>query len=61
MTVVVILFFGGIWYTVSAEKEQAHADKLELEVQEVVETLEAITTYEDQILKEQTIKHLLIV
>jgi uncharacterized FlgJ-related protein len=39
------LFFGGIWYTVSAEKEQAHADKLELEVQEVVDTLEAITTY----------------
>ena len=45
MAVVVILFFGGIWYTVSAEKEQAHADKLELEVQEVVDTLEAITTY----------------
>ena len=45
MAVVVILFFGGIWYTVSAEKEQAHAEKLELEVQEVVDTLEAITTY----------------
>src|SRR5210317_178167 len=45
MAVMVILFFGGIWYTVSAEKEQAHADKLELEVQEVVDTLEAITTY----------------
>ena len=45
MAVVVILFFGGIWYTVSAEKEEAQALVLEKEVEEIVETLEAITTY----------------
>ena len=45
MAVVVIMFFGGIWYTVSAEKEEAHADVLEKEVEEIVETLEAINTY----------------
>ena len=45
MAVVVILFFGGIWYTVSAEKEEAQALVLEREVEEIVETLEAITTY----------------
>ena len=45
MAVVVIMFFGGIWYTVSAEKEEAQALVLEKEVEEIVETLEAITTY----------------
>ena len=45
MAVTVILFFGGIWVTVSAEKEEATAAKLELEMEEVVETLEAITTH----------------
>jgi len=45
MAVVVILFFGGIWYTVSAEREEAQALVLEKEVEEIVETLEAITTY----------------
>jgi len=45
MAVVVILFFGGIWYTVSAEKEEAQALVLEKEVEEIVETLEAINTY----------------
>jgi len=45
MAVTVILFFGGIWYTVSAEKEEAQALVLEKEVEEIVETLEAITTY----------------
>ena len=45
MAVVVIMFFGGIWYTVSAEKEEVKADVLELEVEEIVETLEAINTY----------------
>ena len=45
MAVVVIMFFGGIWYTVSAEKDEAQANVLELEVEEIVETLEAINTY----------------
>ena len=45
MAVTVILFFGGIWYTVSAEKNEALHAKQELEIQEVVDTLEAITTY----------------
>jgi len=45
MAVTVILFFGGIWYTVSAEKEETQANLLEKEVEQVVETLEAITTY----------------
>jgi Bax protein len=45
MAVTVILFFGGIWYTVSAEKEETQAILLEKEVEQVVETLEAITTY----------------
>ena len=45
MAVFVILFFGGIWYTVSAEKDEALHAKQELEIQEVVETLEAITTH----------------
>jgi len=45
MAVTVILFFGGIWYTVSAEKDEALHAKQELEIQEVVETLEAITTH----------------
>ncbi len=45
MAVTVILFFGGIWYTISAEKNEALHAKQELEIQEVVDTLEAITTY----------------
>ena len=45
MAVTVILFFGGIWYTVSAEKEETQSILLEKEVEQVVETLEAITTY----------------
>ena len=45
MAVTVILFFGGIWYTVSAEKDEALHAKQELEIEEVVETLEKITTY----------------
>jgi len=45
MAVTVILFFGGIWYTVSAEKEETQAILLEKEVEQVVETLEAITSY----------------
>ena len=45
MAVTVILFFGGILYTVSAEKEETQANLLEKEVEQVVETLEAITTY----------------
>jgi len=45
MAVTVILFFGGVWYTVSAEKEETQANLLEKEVEQVVETLEAITSY----------------
>ena len=45
MAVTVILFFGGVWYTVSAEKEETQANLLEKEVEQVVETLEAITTH----------------
>ena len=45
MAVTVILFVFGIWYTVSAEKDEALHAKQELEIQEVVETLEAITTH----------------
>jgi len=45
MAVVVIMFIAGIWYSVSAEKEKVKAETLELEVQEVVDTLEAITTH----------------
>ena len=45
MAVTVILFFGGVWYTVSAEKDETQANLLEKEVEQVVETLEAITTY----------------
>lgn len=45
MAVTVILVFSGIYYTISAENEEATAAKLESEIEEVVETLEAITTY----------------
>ena len=45
MAVTVILFVGGVWYTVSAEKEETQANLLEKEVEQVVETLEAISTY----------------
>jgi len=45
MAVTVILFVSGIWYVVSAEKNEALHAKQELEIQEVVETLEAITTH----------------
>ena len=45
MAVTVIMFFGGIWYTVSAEKSETQANLLEKETQEIVETLEAITTF----------------
>ena len=45
MAVTVILFFGGIWYAVSADKEETEANLLEKEVEQVVETLEAISTY----------------
>jgi uncharacterized FlgJ-related protein len=45
MVVTVILFVSGIWYVVSAEKENVKAAELELEMEEVVETLEAITTH----------------
>ena len=45
MAVTVILVFSGIYYTISAENEEATADKLESEIEEVVETLEAITTH----------------
>ena len=45
MAVMVILFVSGIWYVVSAEKNEALHAKQELEIQEVVETLEAITTH----------------
>jgi len=45
MAVTVILFVFGIWYTVSAEKDEALHAKQELEIKEVVETLEKITTY----------------
>ena len=45
MAVTVILFVFGIWYTVSAEKDEALHAKQELEIEEVVETLEKITTY----------------
>ena len=45
MAVTVILFVSGIWYVVSAEKTEALHAKQELEIKEVVETLEKITTY----------------
>ena len=45
MAVTVILFVFGIWYTVSAEKDEALHAKQELQIEEVVETLEKITTY----------------
>ena len=45
MAVTVILFVFGIWYTVSAEKDEALHAKQELEIEEVVKTLEKITTY----------------
>mgnify|MGYP005742320029 FL=1 len=45
MAVTVILFVFGIWYTVSAEKDEALHAKQELEIEEVVETLEKINTY----------------
>ena len=45
MAVTVILFVFGIWYTVSAEKDEELHAKQELEIEEVVETLEKITTY----------------
>jgi uncharacterized FlgJ-related protein len=45
MAVTVILFVFGIWYVVSDEKNEALHAKQELEIQEVVETLEAITTH----------------
>ena len=45
MAVTVILVFSGIYYTISAENEEATAAKLENEIEQVVETLEAITTH----------------
>ena len=45
MAVTVILFVSGIWYVVSAEKNEALHAKQENEIQEVVDTLEAITTH----------------
>lgn len=45
MAVTVILVFSGIYYTISAENEEATAAKLESEIEQVVETLEAITTH----------------
>ena len=45
MAVTVILVFSGIYHTISAENEEATAAKLESEIEEVVETLEAITTH----------------
>lgn len=45
MAVTVILVFSGLYYTISAENEEATAAKLESEIEQVVETLEAITTH----------------
>ena len=45
MAVTVIMLVSGIWYVVSAEKTEALHAKHELDVQEVVDTLEAITTH----------------
>ena len=45
MAVTVILFFGGVWYHVSAEKEETQAILLEKEVEEVVQTLEKINIH----------------
>lgn len=45
MAVTVILVFSGLYYTISAENEEATAAKLENEIEQVVETLEAITTH----------------
>jgi flagellum-specific peptidoglycan hydrolase FlgJ len=45
MAVTVILVFSGVYYTISAENEEATAAKLESEIEQVVETLEAITTH----------------
>ena len=45
MVVTVILFVSSIWYVLSTEKENVKAAELELEMKEVVETLEAITTH----------------
>ena len=45
MVVTVILFVSSIWYVLSTEKENVKAAELELEMEEVVETLEAITTH----------------
>ena len=45
MAVTVILFVFGIWYVVSAEKNEALVAKQEIEIEKAVETLEAITTH----------------
>ena len=45
MAVTVILFVLGIWYVVSAEKNEALVAKQEIEIEKAVETLEAITTH----------------
>ena len=45
MAVMVILFVSGIWYVVSAEKNEALVAKQEIEIEKAVETLEAITTH----------------
>ena len=45
MAVTVILFVFGIWYVVSAEKNEALVAKQEIEIEKAVETLESITTH----------------
>ena len=45
MVVVIILFGWGIYTVVEGAKAEKQANLLEVEVQEVVETLEAITTH----------------
>ena len=45
MAVTAILFVSGISYLVSANSDKVSSEKIEIEIQEVVETLEAITTH----------------
>ena len=61
MAVTVILFVSGIWYVVSAEKTEALHARQEIEIQEVVDTLEAITTHTLPNFERANKKHLLIV
>jgi uncharacterized FlgJ-related protein len=45
MAVTAILFVSGISYLVSANSDKVSSEKIELEIEDIVETLEAITTH----------------